>query len=188
MASSTYANNKSKLRKIATAVQSAIEDDELSIAHTLLIINDFKTFNSSTRNDPRLVDPGSILQLSNLAAIKCFTNVYTYQVKAKNRLIRVTDIACGKHDEQTTAEFIHKNNKCIQGNCFFSRPHLPLPLEVTATSTVDHLVDPIVGNYIQRNSVHIPPSSTSTLILITLASTYLLRLHLQAWIPPTFLT
>ena len=135
MSTSSYTANKLKLRKIVTAVQSAITDLEQSITNTEVIIQDFKTFKHSTSDDPRLVDPLAILPLSNLAAIQCFTTVYENQVKVKHQLIRVIDLACGKNNEQTANEFAYEETNRLRSNCLFSRPFIPLPLEVTATSS-----------------------------------------------------
>jgi hypothetical protein len=106
MSSTSYAANLSKLRKIVTSTQSAIEDIENGIRQTERVIEDFQTFKHKTSDDPTLVEPGAILPLSNLAAIKIFTDIYINQVKAKQKLIRTIDIACGKYNEATIGEFL----------------------------------------------------------------------------------
>ena len=162
MASTSYTNNLSKLRKIVTSIQSAIQDLETSITETESIINDFKTFKHSTSDSPILIEPGSILPLSNLVAIKLFINIYTSQVKAKQNLVRTINITCGKHNESTTNKFLHNNNERQRCTCLFTRPHIALPLQVNSTSIVDYLQDHTVGNLIQRNIIPIPPSCITT--------------------------
>ena len=100
-----------KLHKIVTSVQSTIQDLETSIVQTESIITDFHIFKHPTSKDPTLVEPGTILLLSNLATIKLFTNIYTSQVKAKQKLVCTINIACGRHNDSTTAEFVHANNE-----------------------------------------------------------------------------
>ena len=119
MSISSYINNKSKLRKIVTAVQSAITDLEIGIANTEVLIHDFRTFKHSTSDEPYLVDPRAILTLSNLAVIKCFTDVYEEQVKVKHKLIRVICIACSKNNEQTADEFVYNQTERLRSNCLF---------------------------------------------------------------------
>ena len=119
MSTSLYINNKSKLRKIVTAVQSAIADLEIGIANTEILIHDFRTFKHST-DDSHLVEPRAILPLSNLVAIKCFTDVYEEQVKVKHKLIKVIDIACSKNNEQIADEFLYHQTERLMSNCLFN--------------------------------------------------------------------
>ena len=162
MSSTSYTSNLSKLRKIVTSTQSAIQDLETSISQTEALISDFRTFTHPGSDNPTLVNPDKILPLSNLAAIKLVTDIYTSQVKAKQKLVRSIDIACGRHNNCTLNEFLHADNERLRGNCLFTRPHVPLPLEIVATSTVDYLHEHTVGNLIQRNNVPIPPTLIST--------------------------
>ena len=135
MSTSSYAVNLSKLRKIVISTQSAIEDIEQGIRQTERVIEDFQTFKHTTSDDPTLVEVGAILPLSNLAAIKIFTDIYESQVKAKHKLIRTIDLACGRFNEATAGEFLTDLPVQHRTNCLFSRPHIPLPLEITSTST-----------------------------------------------------
>ena len=120
MSISSYINNKSKIRKIVTAVQSAIADLEIGIANTEVLIHDFRTFKHSTSDDPHLVDPRAILPLPNLASIKCFTDVYEEQVKVKHKLIKVIDIACSKNNKQIADEFLYHQTERLMSNCLFN--------------------------------------------------------------------
>ena len=129
MSSTSYAANLSKLRKIVTSTQSAIEDIEEGIRQTERVIEDFKTFKHTTSDDPTLVEPGAILPLSNIAATQIFTDIYTRQVKAKHKLVRTVDIACGRYNEATIGEFLTDLPVQHRTSCLFSCPHTPLPLD-----------------------------------------------------------
>ena len=162
MSSTSYANNLSKLRKIVTSVQSAIKDLETGSLQAEAIISDFQTFKHTTSDDPNLVEPGAILPLSNIAVIQVFTEIYTSQVEAKQKFICIVDIAHGRHNESSAAEFLHNDNERQNGSCLFTCPHIHIPLEITSSSTVDYLHEPTIGNLIQRNSVSLPPSLITT--------------------------
>ena len=162
MSTSSYAVNLAKLRKIVLSTQSAIEDIEEGIRQTERVIEDFQTFKHTHSDDPTLVEVGAILPLSNLAALKVFNDIYTSQVKAKHKLIRTIDLACGRFNEATTGEFLTDLPVQHRTACLFSRPHVPIPLEITSTSSAFFLQDPVRNGIIQRNSVPIPPTVNTT--------------------------